>query len=163
MAKLADDKLTEVERARIQWEEELRVRSLEHLTVQLEKAEKESEERKEARERAVQENRACGVTALGYVDSGTIKLEHCNEMNIPINCFMHRPDEQTTKWSWSASNYMPRKEYLQGSYEIEADSKEQIMNAINRYVVPLYEAALANLKTTGKNYFWEKTEDEAEK
>ena len=107
--------------------------------------------------KARQENIACGVTVMGYLNKGTIKLEECNEMNVPVNCFINPPDEQTKKWTWFASNYMPRKDCLGGEYVIEADSQEVILAAVNKFVVPLYEAALANLKATGENYYWEAT------
>jgi hypothetical protein len=108
-------------------------------------------------------DRACGGTELGYVDTGMIRLADCNDMNVPMNCFIHPPDEESKKWRWTASNYMPRKELAYGAacYSIEADRKEQIINAVNQYVVPLYEVALANLKSTGKNYYWETTDGEA--
>jgi hypothetical protein len=97
---------------------------------------------------------------MGYVDSGTIKLETCDDANIPMNCCIFPPDEESKKWRWFALNYMPRKEYSGGMqmgggcYQIEAESLEVIKAAVNKYVVPLYEIALANLKTNGKNYYW---------
>ena len=71
------------------------------------------------------------------------------------------PDVESKKWRWTALNYMPRKEYAGGGempggdYGIEADSLDAIMAAVNKFVVPLYETALANLKATGENVYWE--------
>lgn len=100
---------------------------------------------------------------MGYVDIGAIKLENCNDMNVPMNPYIQPPDEDSKKWRWFALNYMPRKEYASGSqcgpggdYGIEADSLEVIMAAVNKFVVPLYEVALFNIKTYGENYYWEK-------
>lgn len=110
-------------------------------------------------------SKANSVTALDYVDTGTIKLENCNDANVPINCFIMPPDVESTKWRWTALNYMPRKEYAGGGempggdYQIEADSKEAILAAVNKYVVPLYEAALSNIKTSAENYYWKKGEN----
>src|ERR1022692_4170168 len=98
--------------------------------------------------------KANSVTDMGYVNIGTIKLENCNDMNVPMNSVIYPPDEESRKWKWLALNYMPRKEYASGGqggpggdYGIEADSLEVIKAAVNKYVVPLYEVALANLKS----------------
>ena len=72
-----------------------------------------------------------------------------------LNCFLSKPDEDEY-WCWTADNFMPRKEYVNGSsYKIKAKTKEDILLAINKYVIPLYEIALKNLKETGKLYYWE--------
>ena len=51
---------------------------------------------------------------------------------------------------------MPRKGCVsESAYEIEADSKEELIEVVKHYVAPLYQVALNNLETTGKNYYWE--------
>jgi hypothetical protein len=50
---------------------------------------------------------------------------------------------------------MPRKERCGGMFRLEADTKEEIIEKVRKHVVPLYEAALDNLKERGENYYWE--------
>ena len=88
-------------------------------------------------------------------DTGDMAIESANEMNIPVVCFLHEPDRENCLWSWSAINFMPRKERLGSRYYLEADTKEEIIELVNKYVIPLYEAAMTNLKTSGDNYYWE--------
>jgi len=84
-----------------------------------------------------------------------IELETADDANIPVNCFVHEPkDTESGKWEWRADNFTPRKETCGGSYDIVGDSREDIMEAVTKYVIPLYEAALSNLRTTGENYYW---------
>ena len=87
-------------------------------------------------------------------DVGTMSLEAMNEANVPVVCFLHEPDRESGLWSWTAVNFMPRKEYCGSCWRIEADTKEEIMEELRKHVIPLYEAALHNLKETGSNYYW---------
>ena len=95
---------------------------------------------------------------LDYEDIGEIAISECDDMNIPINCFLTNPlENDDKKWHWVADNYMPRKSVVvQVMYEIISDSKEDILKAIKKYVIPFYENAINNLKTSGTNYYWEK-------
>jgi hypothetical protein len=89
-------------------------------------------------------------------DTGSLPISEADEMNIPVVCFLTAPDRGTDLWKWSAVNFMPRKEYCGGNYRLEADTKEEIMELIRKYVIPLYEVALENLKERGENYYWER-------
>lgn len=62
-------------------------------------------------------------------DNGECPIESANDMNVPVNSFL-----------------------------IQADTKEEIMELVQKHVVPLYEVALNNLKTVGANYYWEPKE-----
>ncbi len=88
-------------------------------------------------------------------DIGDMPITKANEMNVPVICFLHEPDRDNGMWSWTARNFMPRKEHCGSGYRLEADTKEEILDAINKHVVPLYEIATKNLKEKGNNYFWE--------
>ena len=90
-------------------------------------------------------------------DVGDIPITHADEMNIPVVCFLNEPDRENGMWSWTARNFMPRRECCIGGYQLEADTKEEIIEAINKHVVPLYVAATNNLKEKGNNYLWECT------
>lgn len=88
-------------------------------------------------------------------DTGNLPITRADDANIPVVCFMHEPDRENGLWTWSAINFMPRKECCCDGYMLEADTKEEIMEALEKHVIPLYEVALDNLKTTGNNYYWE--------
>jgi hypothetical protein len=90
-------------------------------------------------------------------NNGDMSIEECNDMNIPVNSFIGPKEDG--KWEWSADNFMPRKGWCtEDAYSLEADTKEEIMELIHKHIVPLYEAALNNLKTVGANYYWEPKE-----
>lgn len=88
-------------------------------------------------------------------DIGEMSIDNANDMNIPVVIFMCEPDRPSGLWTWSAINFMPRKERCGGSYRLEADTKEEIMDVVRRKVLPLYEAAVTNLRERGENYYWE--------
>lgn len=92
---------------------------------------------------------------------GEMELSEANELNIPINIFIAEPGdgvETHDKWELYANNYMPRKEYSCSlQYQYKGDSREELVELIKKYVVPLYETALSKLKSTGELYFWEAT------
>ena len=91
---------------------------------------------------------------LNYFDFGDIALKDCDDANIPVCCFLCEPEEDEY-WTWIASNFMPRKERItESSYKIKAKTKEDILKAVNKYVVPLYWIAVNNLINTGKLYYW---------
>jgi hypothetical protein len=93
---------------------------------------------------------------MNYEDKGALELVGADDANIPVNSFLHEPDETSPKWRWTADNFMPRKgRVAEGQYEILADSKEPLIEAVRKYVVPLYEASITNLKTKGSCYYWE--------
>lgn len=95
---------------------------------------------------------------MAYQNTGEIQLEEADDLNVPVCSFVLEPDSESPKWRWTAHNYMPRKDRidLECTYAIEADTKEEILEAVRRHVVPLYEAALHNLTTHGQNYFFSK-------
>ena len=97
-------------------------------------------------------------------DNGTWKVSEVNEMNIPVNSFLHAPgeDEEWPKsWVWKADNYMPRKGYInQGVFELIADTREEIMEMVSQYVIPRYQMAIDEMKKNGGCYYWEFTDGE---
>ena len=93
---------------------------------------------------------------MNYKNTGELPIEGCNSANIPVNCFVNPPDNESEKWRWVADNFMPREGYVsESAYQIKADSKEELIQVVKRYVSPLYQVAFNNLETTGKNYYWE--------
>ena len=89
-------------------------------------------------------------------DTGEMSLESMDDANVPVVCFLIPPDRENGMWTWTARNFMPRKEYCGSSWRLEADTKEEIMEALRKHVIPLYEAALYNLKEHGGNYYWKR-------
>ena len=90
-------------------------------------------------------------------DIGEIPIDDADDANIPVNCFMVPPDIEGGVWRWTALNYMPRRNRCSSysdSYILEADSKEEILRAVRKYVTPLYFAAFHNLWSSGENYYW---------
>lgn len=92
-------------------------------------------------------------------DDAEMELEYADNANVPVNSFLHKPgedDEYPDKWTWTADNFMPRKEYCRGNYHIVSDTREGIMAALEKHVIPLYKVALDNLTKHGGNYYWSK-------
>ena len=87
--------------------------------------------------------------------TGEMDIDAMNEMNVPVVCWLLEPETEGEPWSWSAVNFMPRKECCGSSWRIEADSKDEILEFVRQRVVPLYRAALENLESLGENYYWE--------
>ena len=100
---------------------------------------------------------------MKFEDFGEIELKECDDANIPVNCFISPPEDNSDKkWHWGANNYMPRKNHIsEGSYKIIVDTKEDILEAINTYVIPLYQRAIYLLYTTGELYYWKKYDEVA--
>ena len=93
-----------------------------------------------------------------YIDDGIMPLENANEMNVPVNCFLCKGKRY---WIWSADNFMPRKSYATpGAYLIKSTRKKDIIQAVRKYVVPLYRVALDNITEDCENYYWERNEDD---
>jgi len=102
-----------------------------------------------------------------YKDLGVIPITECNEMNIPVFCFVIPPAATSVpldinygfhsdKWRFAALCFQPRKQRIaerppdgNSNYFIVADTKQELMAVIKKYVVPLYEEALHDLKTSG--------------
>jgi len=92
---------------------------------------------------------------MSYQNTGEVDIEQADDANVPINSFLIEPDDESQKWRWNADLFMPRKGYVMAeAFGIEADTKEEIIQLVNRIVIPLYEAALANLKAEGQCYYW---------
>ena len=95
--------------------------------------------------------------SAAYDDTGIIDLSGADEANIPVNSFLTEPkDNEDGRWHWIADNFMPRRAHCsQDQYHLVSDAKEPLLEAVKKYVVPIYKAALENLKTMGENYYWE--------
>lgn len=86
---------------------------------------------------------------------GDMGLEEADDANVPVNISISEPSESETSWELVAGNYMPRKNWIaDGQYRYLADSREELMQLVQKYVVPLYECALSRLKAVGELYYW---------
>lgn len=113
---------------------------------------------------------------------GELDVSSINDMNVPMNIFITEQtfgsfteDYQYSPYDdcdaeesnenilnddivyvLTAGNYTPRKEHMSGSvYRFMSTDKQELVNIVQKYIVPLYEAALTNLKNNSTNYFWE--------
>ena len=109
------------------------------------------------------------MVKIKYKDLGDMCIADADDMNVPVNSFLTQIDDSRILeanrlkrykgwFEWSAQNFMPRKECLGGEYRVIAPERETILELVKKYVVPLYETALENLKTYGANYYWERKE-----
>ena len=102
-------------------------------------------------------------------------VEECGECefaepdmgNIPVGIFLleiqdsDRDDEPPDhKWRLTADNFMVRKGRISdGGYRATAPTREALVEIVRKYIVPLYEVAMANLAamidgTNDSLYYW---------
>lgn len=89
-------------------------------------------------------------------DTGEMPIENANDANVPVVCMLQDPDRENGPWVWTAVNFMPRKERCSSGYRLEADTKEEILDAVRKHVLPLYQVATENLGAYGENYYWQR-------
>jgi hypothetical protein len=91
---------------------------------------------------------------------GNMGLEEANHANIPVSIFITKPEGAETGWELSANNYMPRKNYIaEGEYKYYADTKEELVGLVRKYVIPTYETAIRRMQSAGELYYWEEPEE----
>lgn len=114
---------------------------------------------------------------------GNLDVSSINDMNVPMNIFITEqnfgsftedyqyspfddpddPDETIENiknddivYVLTAGNYTPRRETMSCSaYRFMSTDKQELVNIVQKHIVPLYEVALTNLKNNSTNYFWE--------
>ena len=114
---------------------------------------------------------------------GKLDVSSIDDMNVPMNIFITEqnfgsftedyqyspfddhddPDETIENiknddivYVLTAGNYTPRRETMSCSaYMFMSTNKQELVNIVQKQIVPLYEAALTNLKNNSTNYFWE--------
>lgn len=83
-----------------------------------------------------------------------------DDANVPVDIWLHAPDEERDKWQLTASNYMPRKGRLHPhGYSQTADSREELVALLTAHVLPLYRIAVAKIEgivagTEDHIYYW---------
>lgn len=89
-------------------------------------------------------------------DIGGMGFEEANDANIPVCIFISEPSESETAWELTANNYMPRKNWIsEGEYKYQADSRQELYDLVQKFVVPLYRTALEQLTKNGELYYWQ--------
>ena len=99
-------------------------------------------------------------------ETGECTFDGADDANIPVNIFISTPEdnedtEDAGKWSIKADNFMPGKAGIgQSTYQATADSREELIELVTKYVLPLYTTALQQLNNViqGKAnsfYYWE--------
>lgn len=107
-------------------------------------------------------------------DRGELLIEDCDDANIPVSIFLSEiedsdreeaasagePYNPNHRWVLRADNYMPRKgRASESAYEITAPTREALVEVIKKFIIPLYQIALANLEgiiagTNDSLYYW---------
>ena len=101
---------------------------------------------------------------------GELDVSSINDMNVPMNIFI---TEQTFGSFTEDYQYSPYDDcdaeesnenilnddivyvLTAGNYTFMSTDKQELVNIVQKHIVPLYEAALTNLKNNSTNYFWE--------
>jgi len=99
-------------------------------------------------------------------ESGECEFQYADDANIPVGIFLSEMDDSDRddcppdhKWQLNADNFMPRKGLGEGAYRVTAPTREALVEVVRRYILPLYEVAMANLTamiagTNDKLYYW---------
>jgi len=91
-------------------------------------------------------------------DLGEWPITKCDETNVPLNIVISEPDEFNARWTLLADNFKPRNATIDiETYEVEADTKEDILALVHTLILPLYQAATHQLETKGTCFFWSET------
>lgn len=119
---------------------------------------------------------------------GDLDVSKINDMNVPMNIFIephtfssftehfeYSPfddfdgdsDEEIediknddTVYVLTACNYTPRREnVISGAYAFMSTDKQELINIVQKHIVPLYEIALLNLKADSTNYYWQRNDE----
>ena len=106
--------------------------------------------------------------ALYYMEFGEVAIDQADDINIPVDCWIVSPKgvsgEDCTEgsdnyWHWYADNYQPRRGLLVSlAYHIAAENKKDIIAAVRRYVVPLYQVCMKSLAADGVTSWFVSTE-----
>lgn len=99
-------------------------------------------------------------------ESGECEFQHARSSNIPVGIFLSEMDAKQYdcppdhKWQLNADNFMPRKGLGEGAYRATAPTREALVEVVRKYILPLYEAAMANLAgilagTNDSLYYWD--------
>lgn len=89
-------------------------------------------------------------------ESGECEFAKVGDANIPLNIFLKKIDfdmrevlamPQGHGWELIADNYMPRKGAIsEYAFLATAPTREALVEVVRKYILPLYENAMANLQ-----------------
>ena len=84
-----------------------------------------------------------------------LPLSGANGANVPVNVSIEQIEETT--WELAADNYQPRRcSIVIGCYVYRAETKEELLELVQKYIIPLYRVALEKLGKEGELYYWNK-------
>ena len=99
------------------------------------------------------------------VDDRSISpITEVNETLIPVDIWIQKAKDDSQdagKWVLTGSCYLPRKSFVTSNYfEVVADTAEELRNIVRTNVLPLYQAAVAQLTAIHEGredhlYYWE--------
>jgi hypothetical protein len=90
-----------------------------------------------------------------------MSFDSADDANIPVDIWLHAPDEECPSWRLLAANYMPRKGCLHPhGYEVRADNREELNAIVRDKILPLYRVATAQLEAIANGeadhlYYWQ--------
>lgn len=91
---------------------------------------------------------------IEYRDLGEISIDEANDANVPVGVFIYK-SEEGEHFTLRADNFMPRKNCAgEGMYEVQARSREDLVELVKKYIVPLYKAAVQSLEENGELYYF---------
>ncbi len=105
---------------------------------------------------------------------GELEFSTADDANIPVSIFLSEIEDDDEnenanhKWKLTADNYMPRKGRASDTaYEATAPTREALVEVIKKYILPLYQTAIANLNamiegTNGSLYYCSEPKDDSQ-
>jgi hypothetical protein len=94
------------------------------------------------------------------ISEGELNFEDANDMNVPVDIWLENNNDYPNKFVLTAANYMPRKGIIkESSYKVVCDTREEIEEIINKFILPFYTNAINKLKNMAKEgrgslYYW---------
>ncbi len=99
-------------------------------------------------------------------DRSISPITEVDETAIPVDIWIQKAEDGSPdagKWVLTASCYIPRKTFVTGDYfTVVADTAEELRDLIKIHVLPIYEAAVAQISAIRDGradhlYYWETT------
>ena len=92
------------------------------------------------------------------VEAGELHFSDANFANVPVNIEVRALDREDIRdtdvdarynWLAEASNFMPRKGFAPDTYRAYSVDRETLVEYVQRYTLPLYEAAAERVRKLG--------------
>lgn len=96
-----------------------------------------------------------------------LTLDALDDANVPVDIWLDKNDDNHEllnagyQWRLRCGNYMPRRGRVEeGAIEVYAKEKKFLQDAVEKYILPLYQVAVSKLHkmiSTGEGnlYYWD--------